>query len=290
MGDLRQPEATKNQENTSSGVERASNILFDQLLQGDFNVRRNAPAMLAEACQLNALTLTDDKNETELSLRTNAYTLGTHMELRNPGYSAAFNFMAAEGWNNPFRRPTYSLEAQTTDRRTLLNLNSKDGAAPDVLFKHNSDNLNVNYVRNMECNQLTINADGGRGLPLQANFFHDFRSSATTFGLRSERPDRATQFSLSAKDGVTPTFQFAHMQDGLSINYLRNPQSHQLRISAESGVRVPIGIEMGHNFRINSSSLGIRGQLSPQTHFGVGASIGPANYYDASFYVNIGGK
>ena len=289
MGDLRNPNFS-DLDREPSGVERASNLLFDQFLRGDFNVRRNARPLLNEACQLNTLTLTDEKRETEIALRTNLLSLDSSACVRTPAFNALMKFRPEHGWNSPFNRPTYELEAQSEDRRTMVNVSSKDGAAPHVLFKHARDGLNVNYVRNAECNQLTMSADGGLGLPVSANFFHDFRGNATTFGIRSEQSDRSTRFNVSAKDGSTPTFQFAHIRDGLSINYLRNAMSNHLGLSADCSGRLPMNFDFGYDFRKGATTVGAHGQLSSRSEFGVGASIGPGNYYDANIYLRIGAK
>jgi hypothetical protein len=291
MGDLRHPEVTtNNSDENSTGVERASNLLFDQFLQGDFNVRRNARPLLSEACQLNTLTLTGEKSATDLAVRANLCTLDTNLELKNNDFSAILNFTPDHGWNNPFRRPTYNLEAETKDRNTMLSINSKDGAAADVLFKHIGDRLSLNYTRNAETNQLTMCAEGGPRLPIKMNFSHGFRDKATKFELRSEQTDRTTFLNVSAKEGVTPTFQFSHLSDGLSVNYLRNADSNKISVTAEGGLRTPVNFNFGHDFRKNETTLGLNGNLSSSTEFGIGASVGPRNYYDASIYLQIGGK
>lgn len=289
MGDLRNP-SFSDLDPEPSGVERARNLLFDQFLRGDFNVRRNFRPLLNEACQLNTLTLTDEKRETEIALRTNLFSLDSSASMRNSAFNAWMKFRPEHGWNSPFKRPTYELEAQSEDRRTMLNVSSKDGAAPHVLFKHATDGLNVNYVRNRECNQLTMSADGGLRLPVSANFFYNFRDKATSFGIRSEQSDRSTRFNVSAKEGSTPTFQFDHIRDGLSINYLRNTISNRLSVSAECSGRMPVSLDVGYDFRKGATTVGANGQLSSRSEIGVGASIGPGNYYDASFYLRVGGR
>lgn len=291
MGDHRQPDLSNTSKpEDSNGIERASNLLFDQFLQGDFNVRRNSNALLTEACQLNTLTLTDTKEETDLAVRTNLYTLATAGEFRSPELRASFNFTPEHGWNNPFQRPTYNLEALTADRRSILSVASRNGAAPDVKFRTAIETLTVNYMRDSDRNELAVSADGGPKIPIKVDFSHGFRNNATSVGLRSERPNASTWMNVNAMNGIAPTFQFAHRQDGLQVNYLRNSLRNQLSATAEAGVRMPINVNFGYDFRQNSTSFGLGARLSPQSDLKIGTSIGPRNYYDANIRLQIGGK
>ncbi|MBX9668441.1 MAG: hypothetical protein K2X93_12525 [Candidatus Obscuribacterales bacterium] len=191
MGDLRQTEAAKPQqqptENNSTGIERATDMMLDQFLRGDFNLGRNARPLLSEAGQLNTMTLTDDDKRSELSVRTNLYTLGTRMEYKNPNLNVTFNFLPATGWDNPFRRPTYDLAAQTADRSTMLNVSSKDGAAPDIQFSHVRDGLSLRYTRSPLENKLNFSVERqSLTSPVQLDVGHDFRRHTTNLGLTGQ--------------------------------------------------------------------------------------------------------
>ncbi len=203
MGDLRQTETTNAQptENNSAGIERATNMMLDQFLSGDFNLRRNAQPLLSEAGQLNTMTVTDDDRRSELSVRTNLYTLGTRMEYRDPSLNARLNFQPATGWDNPFRRPTYELAAQTADRSTMLNVNSRDGAAPNIQFSHVRDGLGLRYSRTPAANELTLAVERqSTTSPMQFNFGHDFRRHNTQLGL-SGQVGPYTEFGVGASTG-----------------------------------------------------------------------------------------
>ncbi|MBY0548558.1 MAG: hypothetical protein K2W95_14910 [Candidatus Obscuribacterales bacterium] len=200
MGELRQPESKNNQTENSSGLERASDRLFDQLLSGDFNVRRNARPLMTEALQLNTMTFQDEEQKRELSLRTNLFSLATRMEWQGPDLSASLSFQPASGWNNPFRRPTYDFIAQSTDRSTMLSINSKDGAAPSISFGHTQDRLSLNYLRNADANVLTFTTQQGTTVPVKFDLGHDFRKQQFKLGLTGQLMPQS-EFGVGASLG-----------------------------------------------------------------------------------------
>lgn len=199
MGELRQPESNNQTEN-SSGLERASNMLFDQFLTGDFNLRRNSRPLMTEALQLNTLTFQDDDKTKELSLRTNLYSLATQMEWQGPTLNASLSFQPANGWNSPLRRPTYDFMAQTTDRSTMLSINSKDGAAPSIKFEHTQDRLGLNYLRNADTNVLTFTTQQGTTVPVRFDLGHDFRKQQLKLGLTGQMMPQS-EFGIGATLG-----------------------------------------------------------------------------------------
>lgn len=183
MGELRPRDPQPESKESSTGVERASALLFDQFLSGDFNIRRNSKNLLTEAGQLEPYKFSDEETKRKLSLTTNLYSLETRAEWESPDLSARLHFAPSTGWNNPFRRPSYEFFAQTTDKSTLLSLNSRDGAAPTIKFEHSRDGMALNYYRNTESNVISFTAQSGASLPLRFDLGHDFRRQQTRMGL-----------------------------------------------------------------------------------------------------------
>ncbi len=198
MGDARQ-EVSNQPAESSTGIERASSLFLEQLVTGNFNFRRNAGPLLNEAAQLNTMSFTNDDSTRELAVRTNLYSLSTRMEWQGPGVHALFNFAPSTGWNNPFRRPTYDLEAQSADRSTMLSISSRDGAAPSIQFGHNRDGLGLSYQRNPTVNEFNFSAERGTTTPVRFDVGHDFRRQQTRLGISTVRP--FFEFGLGATVG-----------------------------------------------------------------------------------------
>lgn len=174
----RQPEPER-----PSGLEQASNLLVEQMLNGRVHLRPLATPILQDLGQLPPLSIKDDDKKRELKVETNAYTLNTSLDYHDPDLTITGRFSPAAGWNRPFGRPSYNLSAETTDKSTLFRVSATDGAAPAIRFEHNRYGLGLLYNRDVQGNAFGVTAGSD---PIKFGLGHDFRRQHTTLGLSGQ--------------------------------------------------------------------------------------------------------
>lgn len=113
-----------------------------------------------------------------------------------------------------------------------------------------------------------------------------------TYNFYAQTRDESTVFRVSSTNGVAPSYRFEHTgQSGFGVLYNRDAAGNTLGVTAGDG---PVRFGLGHDFRKQSTILGVTGQISPYTRFGVDASLGGRRDtgvkrdYDINFYIKIG--
>ncbi len=174
-------------------------------------------------------------------------------------------------------RPLTAPVLQDLGQLPPLSLKGEDAKSE---LKVGANAYTLNAALEFRSPDLTIS---GQFVPV-AGWHRPFGNPA--YNLVAQTTDKSTLFRVSSTNGEAPAIKFEHNGEGLGLLYSRDAYANTLGITAGGD---PIRFGLGHDFRKQHTILGLSGQISPCTTFGVGASVGKSEY-DLNLFLKIGGR